>query len=131
LGSLEHDLEGLAERFAKYPNFYGETGARFVNFVRFPPETMRAFFVEHQDRILFGSDFTTLPPMLSDANASDERQAYYTNWYKDQFRYLETDEEVTFGGVTSKGLKLPQEVLQKLYQDNAKRLIPGIWPKDK
>jgi predicted TIM-barrel fold metal-dependent hydrolase len=131
LGSLEHDLEGLARRFAQYPNFYGETGARFVNFVRFPPATMRAFFIEHQDRILFGSDFTTLPPMISDAGTNAERQGYYTNWYKDQFRYLETDEEVTFGGVTSKGLKLPNEVLQKLYQDNAKRLIPGIWAERK
>ena len=102
-----------------------------MNFVRYSPETMRAFFIKHQDRLLFGSDFKTLPPLLSDPNASAERQRYYTNWYKDQFRYLETEEEVTFGGVTSKGLKLPQEVLQKLYQDNAKRLIPGIWPKDR
>ena len=131
VGSLEHDLGGLTQRFAKYPNFYGETGGRFVNFVRYSPETMRDFFIKHQDRLLFGSDFKTLPPLLSDPNASAERQSYYTNWYKDQFRYLETDEEVTFGGVTSKGLKLPKEVLQKLYQDNAKRLIPGIWPKDR
>lgn len=126
LGSLEHDLEGLSERFKRYSNLYAETGARFVNFVRYPPETMRAFFIKHQDRILFGSDLTTLPPELSGLEQVAERQKHFTSWYENQFRYLETDEEVTFGDVTSQGLKLPKEVLQKLYHDNAKRLIPGI-----
>ena len=129
IGSLEHDLEGLALRFSKYSNFYGETGARFVNFVRYPPEIMRAFFIRYQDRLLFGSDFTTLPPMISDPQKNSDQQSHFITSYRNQFRYLETDEDVTFGGVTSKGLKLPKEVLQKLYQDNAKRLIPGIWPK--
>ncbi|MEW5974624.1 MAG: amidohydrolase family protein [Acidobacteriota bacterium] len=125
-GSLEHDLEGLSRRFSKYSNFYAETGARFVNFVRHPPEIMRAFFIKHQDRLLFGSDITTLPPGNTESDYNAERERHFRRWYADQFRYLETNDEVTFGGVTSRGLKLPQQVLQKLYFDNAKRLIPGI-----
>ena len=127
LGSLEHDLPALADRLARYPNLYVDTAGRFVDLVRIPTASVRRFFIEHQDRVLFGSDWSTRsnstpldPATLRET--TNEHVAAYTA----QFRYLETDEEVTIGGITTRGLKLPDEVLRKIYWENAKRLIPGL-----
>ena len=127
LGSLEHDLVGLADRLARYPNLYVDTAGRFVNLVRTPESSVRRFFIEHQDRLLFGSDWSTraksTPPVLDSLGRTRDKQV---RAYTEQFRYLETDEQVTSGGIRARGLKLPDEVLRKLYWENAKRLIPGL-----
>ena len=56
LGSQAHDLTQLEETLAKYSNFYVDTAARHRVFGRLNPPAVRAFFVKHQDRILFGTD---------------------------------------------------------------------------
>ena len=52
----------------KYPNFYLDTAARVPAIGRHSAETMRAFFIKYQDRILFATDTgvgtTQLPLVL-------------------------------------------------------------------
>jgi hypothetical protein len=96
------------------PNFVVDISARISELGR-QPYTARRFFLNYADRILFGLD----------AGADlDAYRLYY--------RFLETDDEY-FNYGTSEipaqgrwyiyGLRLPDEVLRKVYYDNANRIL--------
>src|SRR5690606_21661253 len=53
-GNLAEKPDQVAETLRKYPNVYIDTAARIPEMGRHPPEKMRAFFEEFQDRILYG-----------------------------------------------------------------------------
>lgn len=102
----------------EHPNVYIDFSARMDELGR-QPETARAFFLKHQDRILFGTDMPASPAM-----------------YQCYFRFLETfdegiippDYDGTFGRYrwTVTGLGLPEDVLRKFYYQNALEIIPGL-----
>ena len=96
------------------PNFYIDISARLGELGR-QPYTAREFFMQHQDRILFGSD------MGPDLDA-----------YRLYYRFLETDDEYfnyNTGDIPLQGrwyiygLHLPDEVLEKVYRKNAEKVI--------
>jgi len=102
------DLISLGELLDKYPNYYIDTAAQ-VNTLGLQPYSARRFFLEYQDRILFGTDF---PPSVA-AN----RQI---------FRFFETDDEYfnfQVGRGALYGIHLPDDVLKKIYYENAKRVL--------
>lgn len=95
------------------PNMYTEIGAVLYELGR-QPRMARDFLIRYQDRVLFGKD----------SWAPDEYHAY--------FRTLETADEY-FPYYRKRhafwrlyGLDLPDEVLKKIYYQNALRIIPGI-----
>jgi predicted TIM-barrel fold metal-dependent hydrolase len=97
------------------PNMYTEIGAVLAELGR-QPRFARAWFIQHQDRVLFGKDTW----------APEEYFCY--------FRVLETPDEY-FDYYRKRhafwkmyGLDLPDEVLRKLYYKNALRIIPGLNP---
>jgi predicted TIM-barrel fold metal-dependent hydrolase len=113
LGWHGNDLGRLARLFDKYPNFYTETGAILAELGR-QPFTAREWMIRYQDRVLFGKD------------------TYAANEYPYFFRVFETRDEY-FDYYRKRhahwqlyGLGLPDEVLRRLYYENALRLIPGI-----
>jgi predicted TIM-barrel fold metal-dependent hydrolase len=55
-GSMTFDLQGLAERLDRFPNFHVESAARLRILGNLNPKAVRDFFVKYQDRILFGTD---------------------------------------------------------------------------
>jgi predicted TIM-barrel fold metal-dependent hydrolase len=96
------------------PNFYADISARIAELGR-QPYTARDFFIAHQDRILFGTDSQPDP----------QTYAIY-------YRFLETrDEYFNYGREQPPGdgrwqiygLDLPDDVLPKVYADNARRVI--------
>jgi predicted TIM-barrel fold metal-dependent hydrolase len=96
------------------PNFNVDISARIGELGR-QPYTARRFFLKYSDRILFGSDFG--PDLES---------------YKLAYRFLETDDEYFNYNVSDVpqqgrwyvyGLYLPDDVLQKVYYLNARRLL--------
>lgn len=97
----------------KHPNLNVDIGARCAELGR-QPYTAREFFIRHADRILFGSDLVPAAEM-----------------YQLHFRFLETaDEYFDYPSHASRqgrwriyGLHLPDEVLRKVYQENAMRLL--------
>lgn len=111
MGSLEDDLERLADTFDKYPNFYVEIGQRHYTLGQ-QPNAARKLFIKYQDRILFGQDgVQTL------------------DHYRKHFRFLETDDDlISFSSHRPPvhGLKLPDEVLRKVYYGNAAKLMPKV-----
>jgi predicted TIM-barrel fold metal-dependent hydrolase len=103
-------VSGLLERF---PNVMIDISARASELGR-QPYSSREFFLRFPDRILFGSDL--LP---------DE------SMYRLYFRFLETaDEYFDYPSHASRqgrwniyGLHLPDDVLRKVYRENALRLL--------
>ena len=113
MGWMANDLDRLSSHLDNNPNVVTEIGAILAELGR-QPKRAREFFVEHQDRILFGKDAHKL-------------SEYYT-----YFRVLETDDEYfdyyrkRHGNWKMYGLNLPDTVLKKLYYKNALKLFPNI-----
>jgi predicted TIM-barrel fold metal-dependent hydrolase len=156
MGSLCLDLKQLERTFERYPNFYVDCAARQRILGRLNPDAVRDFFVKHQDRILFGTDdmvmFKGRKPSKSrnisiypsdddnwqwidpaDEKAAKQWQDRAAFDYGQYLQYFETDRSDLVdpnrsGGswLRMRGIKLPPEVLEKLYHANAEKLIPGL-----
>ena len=74
-GGWPENLDHVSGLLTKHPNVYVETGARQAELGR-QPRRARRFFLEHQDRILFGTDMWPMPDL-----------------YANYFRWLETADE--------------------------------------
>jgi predicted TIM-barrel fold metal-dependent hydrolase len=132
-GNAAERPEHVARMLRKYPNLYIDTAARIPELGRHPPDVMRAFFVEFQDRILYGSDLGVGPeptPLFlgsqgSKAPTAAERELFFSATR----RYFETaDREFAHptpiqGNWKISGLALPRSILQKVYRDNAARVL--------
>ncbi|MDX1644721.1 MAG: amidohydrolase family protein [Thermoanaerobaculia bacterium] len=113
LGWLGNDLGRLGALLDEAPNVYTEIGAVLAELGR-QPRFARDWLTRYQDRVMFGKD-------------SWRPEEYHT-----YFRVLETDDDYfpyyrrrhAFWRIY--GLDLPEEVLRKLYYENALRVIPGI-----
>ncbi len=113
LSWLGGDLGRLGRLFDELPNMHVGIGAVLAELGR-QPRFAREWFIKYQDRVLFGKD----------SWAPEEYHVY--------FRTLETADEY-FDYYRKRhafwkmyGLELPDDVLRKLYQENAVRLIPGL-----
>lgn len=110
------DLAYLAEQMDALPNLLIDISARTPELGR-QPYSARAFFLKYADRILFGTDL--LPEV---------------DMYRLYFRFLETaDEYFEYPSHASRqgrwniyGLFLPEDVLRKVYRDNALKLLPHL-----
>lgn len=110
--SAEH-LRRVAEMLENNPNVYVDFSARVAELGR-QPYTARAFFLRFADRILFGTDL--LPEV---------------DMYRLYFRFLETEDEYfeypshasRQGRWNIYGLHLPGDVLNRVYRENAVRLL--------
>ena len=110
------DLAYLAEQLDALPNLQIDISARTPELGR-QPYSARKFFLKYADRILFGTD------LLPDVEM-----------YRLYFRFLETDDEYfeypshasRQGRWNIYGLFLPDDVLLKVYRENALRLLPRL-----
>ena len=113
LAWMGNDLGRLARTLDEIPNMHVGLGAVIYEPGR-QPRFAREFFIRYRDRILMGKD----------SWAPDEYPTY--------FRVLESDDEYfpyyrkyhAFWRMY--GLDLPDDVLRKIYYENALRIIPGI-----
>jgi hypothetical protein len=110
---MGNDLDRLGKHLDTYPNVMTEIGAVLAELGR-QPKRARQFFIDYQDRILFGKD------------------SYNVSEYYTYFRVLETEDEY-FDYYRKRhahwkmyGLALPDSILQKLYYKNALALFPTI-----
>jgi predicted TIM-barrel fold metal-dependent hydrolase len=132
-GNAPEEPARVAAMLDKYPNYFIDTAARIPAIGRHDSTEMRRFFVTYQDRILFGTDLgigvdeddLMLGSTGAEPPTKDERQRFYeATW-----RYFETDDREfehptpIQGRWRISGLKLPPEVLHKLYHRNAERLL--------
>jgi predicted TIM-barrel fold metal-dependent hydrolase len=128
LGSLEHDVDEIARRLDRYPNFFVETSARTADLTRQPSDKVRAFLVKYQDRVLYGLDHSRGPDPTRE-DSKEERLGFVQRLeetYRRDFQYYAGQGEVEYRGKTVRCLSLPREVLEKLYHGNAERIVPGL-----
>jgi predicted TIM-barrel fold metal-dependent hydrolase len=135
LANYPENLDYVDRLLDTHPNVYVDTSARVPEFGRHPADAVRAFFLEHQDRILFGSDLIVegdgamqLGSAWPDPNTvpgiDDAVEFYARHW-----RYFETNERQIDHPTPIQGrwkvdaVGLPDDVLRKLYAGNADRLI--------
>ncbi len=130
LGSLEYDVDELAKRLDKYPNFAVDLAARLVHLQIQPRDKVRAFLVKHQDRILYATDLEFgRGGAAADADPS-KALARLAATYDSDASWLATDREMALDnvktGFKSRGVALPAPVLRKIYFENARKWYPGI-----
>jgi predicted TIM-barrel fold metal-dependent hydrolase len=114
LASLEWSVDELAKRLDKYPNLKVDLAARMYHLQyqsNINREKVRDFMIKYQDRILYATDNEVYDVAGRDYNTTAEnlRKGWLAQWI-----YLATD---SVNGV--KGLKLPADVIDKIYFKNA------------
>jgi len=123
LGSMEEDVDDIARRLDRYPNFAVDTAARVVHLMRQPREKVRAFLIKYQDRVLYGTDVGMIPGDDAAAVARKLEERYVRDW-----AYFATTQAVADEGRTITGLGLPEPVLRKIFRENAVAWVSGLSP---
>jgi predicted TIM-barrel fold metal-dependent hydrolase len=113
MGWHANDLGRLGRLLDRLPNVYVETAAILYELGR-QPWTAHDFFVEYQDRVLFGKD-TFAPDEFPYYWRTFETRDEYFDYYRRYHAFWKLY-----------GLDLPDDVLRKVYYQNALDVIPGI-----
>jgi len=121
LGSMETDVDQIAQRFDRYPNFAVDMAARVPYFMLQPREKVRAFLTKYQDRVLYATDLVVAPNAKTEGTLEEFRSTYARDW-----KFFSTDQSVEYMGHSYQGLALPRPVLRKLFHDNALKWFPGF-----
>jgi predicted TIM-barrel fold metal-dependent hydrolase len=123
-GNFSENLQNVGENLDRYPNMFVDMAARIGELGR-QPFTSKKFFDKYQDRILFGTDATP---------HGDEfpQQVFNDQLYEIYYRFLETEDEY-FDYAPAKippqgrwriyGINLSDQILRKVYNENAARLL--------
>ena len=121
LGSMEKDLDDIGRHFEKYPNFAVDTAARMEYLMYGDREKVRAFLMKYQDCVIYGTDLDVNPDADVQKSVKEWEKTYTNDW-----KFFATDETFEVEGRTVRGLKLPTDVLQKIYRRNAQHWIKGL-----
>ncbi len=113
MGWYANDLSKLGALLDEIPNMSVGISAVIAELGR-QPKHAREFFINYQDRILFGKDSwqpSEFPTYFRVLETGDEYFPYYKKYHAFWAMY---------------GLDLPDTVLKKVYYKNALNLIPGL-----
>lgn len=121
LGSMEKDLDDIAKHLDRYANFAVDTAARMEYLMYGPTDTVRNFLIKYQDRVLYGTDLDLLATANIQEGINEWRSTYIRDW-----KFFATDERFEVESHMVQGLKLPNDVLHKLYRANAQHWIKGL-----
>jgi hypothetical protein len=118
LCNLDYDLTRLGQMFDRNSNLYADLGARFAETATIP-RVAQKFLTKYSDRIVYGTDVN-----------------YNLPFFATTFRILETDDDHFYkrGKVESanfnfnyhwtlNGFGLSDDVLKKIYHENAMRIF--------
>lgn len=108
--NMNQDYTRLGALLDKYPNLYVDLAGRMGESAVTPRAT-RKFLIQYADRVLYGTD-----------------NGLGKEMYRTTFRILETDDEHFYNPEYGyhwaySGFDLPDDVLQKIYHDNAAKLL--------
>jgi predicted TIM-barrel fold metal-dependent hydrolase len=120
MGWHANDLGRLAKMMDDYPNLLTEVGAVLYDIGR-QPRAARDFFIKYQDRILFGKDSFQPEEYPYFWRVFETRDDYF-DYYRDYHAFWKLY-----------GIDLPDEVLKKVYYQNALRISRQMptqgWPR--
>lgn len=124
VGNDAENLPYVSECMDRFPNMHVELAARIGELGR-QPRSARRFFDKYQDRIMFGTD--AVPH-----GVETPQQIFGDELYQIYYRFLETEDEYfdyapaptpPQGRWRIYGLGLPEGILRKVYNENARRLL--------
>lgn len=124
VGHWAENLAAVGETLDRFPNVHVEIGARIGELGRQPRASGR-FFDRHQDRILFGTDAVPL-------GVETPQQVFGEDLYRIYYRFLETEDEYfdyapatipPQGRWKIDGVGLSEQILRKVYHQNAERVL--------
>jgi predicted TIM-barrel fold metal-dependent hydrolase len=113
MGWHANDLARIGGMLDRMPNLTTEVGAVLYDIGR-QPRAAHEFFLKYQDRIMFGKDALQpdeYPYYWRVFETNDE----YFDYYRDYHAFWKLY-----------GIGLPDNVLKKLYYQNAMKIIPGL-----
>ena len=124
LASLEWSLEEIAKRLDEYPNLAVEL-SRMANLhihAKLDWQKTRDFFIKYQDRLIYGTDRS----VNKTNNLEGLKKNVHSGWRND-WKFFATDELINDPGIDGeiKGLKLPADVIDKIFRINVETWIPG------
>ncbi len=111
---MSDDLSAATDFLNKYPNvkFDITPGTEMYHNFSMESEKWREFFINHQDRILFGTDNT--------GKMSAKEAIAKVDYMK---KFLESDQEFDAWGGIIQGINLDEKVLDKIYHKNFFRFV--------
>jgi predicted TIM-barrel fold metal-dependent hydrolase len=127
LASLEWNVDRIGAFLRRYPNASVDLAARLPHLqlqASADPAKVRRFFVEFQDRILYGSDSSRGAGVTDADFASEMHVAWLADW---QFLCGGNELHSSEFEAPFRGLALPRPVIDKIYRNNALRLFPAAW----
>jgi predicted TIM-barrel fold metal-dependent hydrolase len=126
LGSLEYDVDSLALRLNRFPNMAVDMAARIDHLqlqARDNREKVRNFIIKYSDRLLYATD--KVVETKTDPTAA--KKSLHDTWVSD-WKFFTSDEKMSsqqFDGNFT-GLKLPKDVIDKIYYKNAQKWL-GVF----
>jgi predicted TIM-barrel fold metal-dependent hydrolase len=125
------DVDWVDAQLDKHPNMMADLAARIPEIGRHDPKRVHALFVKHRDRILFATDFQVYDKLIlgSGGNGPSPTEDDAIVFFEKHWRWLETwDEHFPHmtpiqGDWTISGIGLPNDVLRKIYFENARKLL--------
>lgn len=133
LGALEWSVAELGKTLDKYPNMAVDMAER-ISHLQYQAKTnwqgVHDFFIRYQDRLLYGTDMRYDATDIVNEHLTTQqelRKHAHEVWLR-HWRFFTTNEKMQVPKVEGEfyGLKLPREVVDKIYYKNAQRWIPGL-----
>ena len=131
LGSLEWSVDELAKRLDKFPKMAVDMAERISHFeylAQQDREKVRAFFIKYQDRLIYATDF-----IIDGGKSPEAMKEHVDNVRLSHWKFFTTDETMNVPHSVDGefvGLKLPREVVDKIYFTNAMKWFPKIRSND-
>ncbi len=126
LGSLEWDVDEIAKRLDKYPNIAMDMAERICH-LQYQAvndwQKVHDFFIKYQDRLIYSTD----NGVNKESNFAEANEGFHKTRLSD-WKFFVTNEKMSgsYFDESFNGLKLPKEVIDKLYRTNARKWFPGI-----
>ncbi len=123
LASLEWNVDELAKRLDAYPNLVVDMAARISHLQHqsvLEWQKVHDFMIKYQDRLVYATDHSIRNP----DGLQRQNESIHNGRIRD-WTYFTTNEEMTIPSVEGafKGLKLPKQVIDKIYFENASKWL--------
>src|SRR5690606_9798192 len=133
LGSLEWNVDELAKRLDKFPNMAVDMAERIYHLQHqavTDRQKVHAFLIKYQDRLIYGTDLRTGASDIVSKGLKDPeeiKQHAHEVWLR-HWEFFTSDGTMEVPKVqgTFKGMKLPKEVIEKIYRKNAEKWFPAL-----